>query len=231
MSRARPRRILAQYKLSDCYLPDCAFPERTPMISHPRSQQGPFQEHSYPDSHAISQHPYHTHSHSHSSGSTLSVSPMTPISQNLPQYTSYTVTTDISPNPDPVLQRRPSIGSHNTLSAELVVEKSAPRKRGLTGTLPTSVGEHTMHLRSFLFKLHFQWPLLHSRHATLSNPFITTTTSSASDGPLRHRVLPIIFSFPSSSTLVLVPKARLSVSFLSITNPIGRESLSFRSVR
>ena len=57
----------------------------------------------------------------------------------------------LSPNPDPVLQRRPSTRSHSTSLAELAVEKSVPQKASLAGALPishTPLGGHPMHSHS-----------------------------------------------------------------------------------
>ena len=164
-------------------------------ISHSQGQQSPFQEHPhYPHPDAISQHPHHTHSHSHSNESALSVSPMTPVSpQNFSSAhlsTQPTFTFDfddppgagLSPDPDPVFQRRPSTGSHSTLSAELAVEKSVPQKCNLAGTLPTS---HTLlaarwspNAFTLLILFKYGHGYTHARAHTLPHPIMTTTALS-----------------------------------------------------
>ena len=126
-----------QDELSCRHLPDCAFPNRThftltrPAESFPRASSPSSPGRDLPASSP-------THLHSHFNESALSVSPMMPVSpQNFSPVhlsTQPTFTFDfddppgagLSPDPDPVLQRRPSTGSHSTSSAELAVVVGGP---------------------------------------------------------------------------------------------------------
>ena len=212
------------------------------MISHPEGQHRVFfQEHSHPDSHAISQHPHHAHSHSHSSGSALSVFPMTPTSQNFPQYTSlYTIhfhlqfddTAAAGLSPVPIQFFSGGLESFFIALCRLNLSwRRAPLASQALSPPPILISVSIqMHSHSFLFKCRFRWPRLHSRHARTLPSNHNYHHLQRLRPPFRHRALPIVFSFPSLFTLVLVPKARFPVNFLLITNPVGRESLSFRSV-
>ena len=220
MGRARPpHRCHSSLKMSSLAVTFLTAHSPIGPISHSQGQQSPFQEHPHhPHPDAISQHPHHTHSHSHSKESALSVSPMTPVSpQNFSPVhlsTQPTFTFDfddppgagLSPDPDPVLQRRPSTVSHSTSLAELAVEKSVPQKRNLAGALPTS---HTLlaarwspnaFTLSILFKYHFWWPRLHSCTCTHSPPpnndyhSLIPTASSISDIPFIIARFPFIYS-------------------------------------
>jgi hypothetical protein len=115
--------------------------------------------------------PRHSHSHSHSSGS--SISPITPVSPpsmpHIPAYNFDDPLGGLSPARDP--QRRPSTGSRSP-SSELAPEKSVPRKRSLTNTLPVSgTAAHGMHQ-------HSQSHSYSSQTHALPHPIITTTASS-----------------------------------------------------
>jgi len=168
-------------------------------LPHSQGQQGPFQDHAHhAHPHAIPQHPHHAHSHSHSSSSALGVSPITPVSPqnfNSPVHLStqpaFTFNFDdtsgagLSPNPDPLTQRRLSTGSHSTSSSELAVEKSVPRKRSLTGALPASHsagGGHPIHSHSHSHSYSNATSgaqgYTHAHGHSLPHPIITTTASS-----------------------------------------------------
>ncbi|KAL4072878.1 HSF-type DNA-binding-domain-containing protein [Scleroderma yunnanense] len=170
----------------------------------PLSHSGPFQEHAHhAHPHSIPQHPHHTHSHSHSSGSALSVSPITPVSP--PNYSPVHLSTQptftfnfedtsggggLSPTPDPILQRRPSTGSHSTSSSELAVEKSVPRKRSLTSAIPAShtpLGGHALHSHSHSHSYSTASSgaqgYTHGHGHSLPHPIITTTASSPPPPP------------------------------------------------
>ncbi|KAF8840381.1 hypothetical protein BDN67DRAFT_647266 [Paxillus ammoniavirescens] len=175
-----------------------ASPTTLSPIGPHQAQSVPFHPHQLQSHHPIPHHPHHTHSHSHSSSSVLSVSPITPVSppsfspSHLSQPTFSFNFEDglstnaggggLSPTPDSLLaQRRPSTGSHSTSSSELVVEKSVPRKRSLTNTLPVSqplaLG-HSMHHHSHSHSYTPTQPRQGGAHHTLPHPIITTTASS-----------------------------------------------------
>ncbi|KAG8221088.1 hypothetical protein J3R82DRAFT_2606 [Butyriboletus roseoflavus] len=147
-----------------------------------------------PPTHAQAQpgqlHPHPLHAHH----SIPSISPITPTSpQNMPIVSpqlqfSYNFGDPIpssgglSPTPDPVLtQRRPSTGSHSATSSELAVEKSVPRKRSLTSTLPVSpsavTATHSMHHHSHSHSYSSPQTTQPGQHP-LPHPIITTTASS-----------------------------------------------------
>ena len=161
---------------------------------------------------------------------------MTPISQNFPQYTSLHTThfhlqfdDTAAAGLSPFLIQFFSGGLESFFIALCRLNLSWRRAPLTSQTLSPppiliSVSIQCTHL--FLFKCRFRWPRLHSCHArTLpSNHYYHHLQRLRP--PFRHRALPIVFCFPSLFTLVLVPKARFPVNFLSITNPVGRESLS-----
>ena len=140
----------------------------------------------------------------------------------------------LSPNPDPVSQRRPSTGSHSTSLAELAVEKSAPGKRSLTKALPTS---HTRSVTTqcihTLIRIQIPLPVATATHSctcTLPHPITITTASSVSDISFIIAHFTFVYSFLFLFTLILVQTGRLPVSFLSTINPVGCEPPSFHSV-
>lgn len=163
-------------------------------IAHPnpQTQQGPFHDQTAHPQHAhlqsIPPHAHaHAHAHSRSSGSTLSVSPITPVSpQNLSSAhlsSQFNFSLDdvpgggLMPTPEPVVdKRRPSTGSRSNPSTELVVQKSVPRKRSLTNAHPASqTSPQTVHAHS---QSHSYAPSPASFPHGLQHPIITTTPSS-----------------------------------------------------
>lgn len=151
-----------------------------------QAQPGQLHPHQLHAHHPLPHQPHHTHSHSHSSGS--SISPMTPVSPpSMPHIAQFSYNFDdpipssggLSPTPDVHSQRRPSTGSHSASSSELAPEKSVPRKRSLTNTLPvTSVGSaaHNMHQHSQSHP--YASSHTQAAHHALPHPIITTTASS-----------------------------------------------------
>ena len=126
-------------------------------------------------------HPHQLHALHHHHPTTSPITPTSP--QNMPlaqlqfsyNFDDPIPSAGLSPAPDPVLtQRRPASGS---VSSELVVEKSVPRKRSLTSTLPVSPSvAHTMHHHSQSHSYSSTQTGQAGQH--LPHPIITTTASS-----------------------------------------------------
>ena len=154
-------------------------PSLSPIGPH-HTQPAQLHPHQLHAHHSIPHQPHHTHSHSHSSGSPMS--PMTPVSppsmphvsQSQPSYNfddAIPSLGGLAPAPDPVhSQRRPRTGSRS--SSELAPEKSVPRKRSLTNTLPAGSAAHGMHQHSQSHSYSS------SQTHALPHPIITTTAAS-----------------------------------------------------